>query len=81
MMKDFIIKRTKVAHYRDLCGIGHKGAEVGCGRTCAKQAKVGGKGPGKGRVTAISVNRPTTRPVIGLDAFNLALAFCTPFPL
>jgi len=64
-------ERTKVARYRDQCGIDHKGAEVRCRLT--KKAKDGEK-------TANGKPSPTTRPVIGLDAFNLALAFCTPYP-
>ena len=59
---------------RDQCGIDHKGAEVRCG--CTKKAKVGKDG----ERTANGKPSPTTRPVIGLDAFNLALAFCTPYP-
>ena len=39
---NFIMKGqrgTVVACYRDLCGMGHKGAEVGS--ACTKKAKVG----------------------------------------
>ena len=51
MMMDIIIKGQRWHIIVTCVAFDHKGAEVRCGCTCAKQAKVG-KGSGKGRVTS-----------------------------